>query len=138
MNCIFCKIIKGEIPSYKVYEDENVLAFLDIAPVNYGHTLIIPKKHYSNLEEISEEELCKVISVVKKVGKAMKDKLGVAGYNVGVNNDPVAGQIVPHVHFHVMPRNEKDGLKLWPGGKYKDGEAEEVLKKIKGTLKKVF
>ena len=129
-DCIFCKIIKGEIPSYKVYEDESVLAFLDIAPVNYGHTLVIPRSHYKNLEEIPEEILAKVIMAVKKVGKSIKDGLDVQGYNVGLNNDPISGQVVPHLHFHVMPRNESDGFKLWEGGRYGDGEAEEVLEKI--------
>lgn len=129
-NCLFCKIIAGEIPSFKVYEDADVLAFLDIAPVNFGHTLVVPKKHYANLEEISEDELCRVIKIVKKVGKAIKDSRVADGYNVGLNNDPVAGQVVPHVHFHIMPRQENDGLSLWPGKKYSVGEADEVLEKL--------
>ena len=134
MDCIFCKIIAGEIPSYKVYEDDGALAFLDIAPVNYGHILVVPKKHFVNMEDIPEDELCKIIKAVKKIGKALKDGLGVIGYNVQVNNDPIAGQIVPHIHFHVIPRNEGDGLKLWPQGKYGECEAEEVLEKIKSNL----
>jgi histidine triad (HIT) family protein len=131
MECIFCKIVAGEIPSYKVYEDENCLAFLDIAPVNYGHTLVVTKKHYANMEEIPENELCQLIKAVKKVGKALKDGLGAAGYNIGENNDPVAGQVVPHIHFHVMPRRVDDGLKLWPQGKYEAGKAEETMDKLK-------
>jgi len=129
--CIFCKIIAGEIPCYKVYEDDDVLAFLDIAPMNYGHVLVLPKKHFANFEEIPEQELYAVIKVVKKIGKAIKQGLGAPGYNVQVNNDPVAGQIIPHIHFHVIPRNEGDGLKLWPQGKYGNGEAEEVLEKVR-------
>ena len=131
MDCIFCKIIAGQIPSFKVYEDENVLAFLDIAPVNSGHTLVVPKKHFTNLEEISKDELCQLAVAIKKVGKAIKDGLGAEGYNVMENNDPIAGQIVPHLHFHVIPRRSGDGLKLWPQGKYGPGEAEEAVKKIK-------
>jgi histidine triad (HIT) family protein len=131
MECIFCKIVAGEIPSYKVYEDENCLAFLDIAPVNYGHTLVVTKKHYANMEEIPENELCQLIKAVKKVGKALKDGLGAAGYNIGENNDPVAGQVVPHIHFHVMPRRADDGLRLWPQGKYEAGKAEETMDKLK-------
>lgn len=134
MSCIFCKIVAGEIPSFKVYEDEGVYAFLDIAPVNYGHTLVVTKKHYANMEEIPEEELCRLIKAVKKVGKALKDGLGAAGYNIGENNDPVAGQVVPHIHFHVIPRRIDDGLKLWPQGKYGEGEAENVAEKIKSAL----
>jgi len=129
MNCIFCKIIKGELPSYKVYENKSVFAFLDIAPVNPGHVLVIPKKHYSNLEEIPEKELIEVIKVVKKIGKIMKDNLGVEGYNVNENNDPIAGQIIPHLHFHIIPRNKNDNFKLWPQKNYKDNEAEKILKK---------
>jgi len=130
MDCIFCKIVEGKIPCTKIYENENVLAFLDIAPINYGHTLIIPKKHYKNLEEIPGKELFEVIKVVKRIGAAVKMGLGAPGYNIGLNNDPVAGQVVPHLHFHVMPRNENDNFQLWQGGKYGDGEAEEAAKKI--------
>jgi len=130
MDCIFCKIIAGEIPSFKVYEDENSLAFLDIAPVNPGHTLIVPKKHYVNMEEIPEDQLCQLAAVIKKIGKAVKDGLGAEGYNVTENNDPISGQIVPHLHFHVIPRRQGDGLRLWPQGKYGEGEAEEILKKL--------
>jgi len=134
MDCIFCKIIKGEIPSFKIYEDENVLAFLDIAPVNPGHTLIVPKKHFTNLEEIPEGELARLVVAIKRVGKAIKDGLGVEGYNVTENNGSIAGQIVPHLHFHVIPRRQGDGLKLWPQGRYQEGEAEEVAKKIKDKI----
>lgn len=129
-ECVFCKIIAKEIPSYKVYEDESTLAFLDIAPVNPGHTLVISKKHYVNIEEISEEELCKVMKAVKKVGKAVKDGLGAVGYNVVSNNDPIAGQMVPHLHWHVIPRIENDGLPPWPQKEYKEGEAEEIIRKL--------
>jgi len=134
MDCIFCKIAAGELPSFKVYEDEDTLAFLDIRPANYGHTLVIPKKHLVNLEEVDEKVLCQVMGTVKKVGRAIKAGLGAAGYNVMENNDPVAGQIVPHLHFHVVPRKENDGLKPWPQGRYNEGEAEYILKKIKSAI----
>ena len=130
MDCIFCRIVEGKIPCYKIYEDGEVLAFLDIGPVNYGHTLVIPKAHHKNIEEIQEELLGKLIAVVKKVGKSIKENLGSEGYNVSVNNDPVSGQLIPHLHFHVIPRAQGDGLKLWPQGKYGDGEAEEVRAKL--------
>ena len=131
MNCIFCKIIAGEIPSYKVYEDEATLAFLDINPVNPGHTLIVPKRHFANIEEADEETLSLIMKTVKKVGQSLKKNLGAQGYNLLENNDPIAGQIVPHLHFHVTPRLENDGLNLWPQKEYKENEAEEVLNKIK-------
>lgn len=133
MDCIFCNIIEGRIPSYKVYEDDNSFAFLDIAPVNKGHTLIIPKNHYINIEDIPEDELSALIKTVKKVGKLLKEKFNIEGYNVQENNDPVAGQIVPHIHFHIIPRNENDGLKLWSQGGYDEGEAEDIIKQLKIT-----
>ena len=131
MSCIFCKIIAGEIPSYKVYEDENTLAFLDINPVNTGHTLVISKKHVPKIEEDSEEILCQAVKTVKKVGLSLKNNLAAPGYNVLMNNDPAAGQIVPHLHFHVVPRRENDDLSSWPHGRYETGQAEAVLNKIK-------
>jgi len=128
--CVFCKIITGEIPSYKIYEDDQVFAFLDIKPVHPGHTLVISKKHVANLEEISETDLQAVILTVKKIGQMLKNKLGVLGYNVSLNNDPVAGQEIPHLHFHIIPRKIHDGLKLFPQQGYAPGEAEEVLRKL--------
>jgi len=128
--CIFCQIISGELPSYKIYEDEKTLAFLDIKPVNPGHTLVVPKKHYENLETIPAEELGSLMVAVKKVGALLKDKFGVIGYNINENNDPLAGQLVPHLHFHIIPRREGDGLKLWPGRDYAAGEAEKIIKKL--------
>jgi histidine triad (HIT) family protein len=134
MSCIFCKIIKGEIPSYKVYEDKYTFSFLDILPVNPGHVLVIPKKHFANIEEADEKTLCQIMKTIKKVGKALKDGLKIEGYNVGENNDKIAGQIIPHLHFHVMPRKKGDGLKLWSQKKYKKGEAEKIAKKIRAIL----
>jgi histidine triad (HIT) family protein len=128
--CIFCKIVEKKLPAYRIYEDDISLAFLDIAPVNPGHTLVIPKNHYANLEEIPEEELKELIATVKIVGLMLKDNLGIPGYNLIVNNDPVAGQEIAHLHFHLVPRREGDSLALWPQGKYSEGEAEEVSKKI--------
>lgn len=130
MDCIFCRIIAGEIPSTKIYEDDNVLAFLDIAPVNPGHTLVIPKNHYANLEEVPVDVLGEVIKAVKKIGQALKIGLNVKGYNVIENNDPIAGQIINHLHFHIIPRHENDNLHLWPQQEYQAGEMDEVAEKI--------
>lgn len=128
--CIFCKIVNQEIPAKVMAEDDRVLAFLDIKPVNPGHTLIIPKKHYSTIEEISEEDLTAVILMLKKVAKKIKDNLNYSGYNINLNNDPVAGQEIPHLHFHVIPRKSDDGLKLWPQKEYQGNQAEQILKKL--------
>ncbi len=129
--CIFCKIISGEIPSHKIFEDEKTLAFLDIKPVHPGHVLVIPKKHFQNLEEINPEDLTALIQTVKRIGGLLKDNLQVEGYNVITNNDAVAGQIVPHLHFHIIPRVAGDGLPLWSGRDYQSGEADQILEKLK-------
>jgi len=134
MDCIFCKIASGEIPSYVIYEDDHVMALLDISPVNYGHTLVIPKKHIVNLEEMSEDELALVVNLVKRIGRAIKLGMKAEGYNVQLNNDPVAGQIIPHIHFHVIPREERDGLRLWPQGAYGEGKGRETMAKIKSAF----
>jgi histidine triad (HIT) family protein len=131
MDCVFCKIIKGEIPAQLVYKDDTSLAFLDINPTTPGHTLVMPKAHYANFEEIDDDTLAAVMRAVKKIGQSLKDNLGVAGYNVYENNDPIAGQVIPHIHFHVIPRYPGDGLELWPQGKYEPGQAEEILNKIR-------
>ena len=130
-DCIFCKIIEGEIPSYKVYEDDEVLAFLDINPINPGHTLVVPKNHAKNLIEASEEDLLAAIKTIKKLAPAVMEGIGAKGFNLGVNNGSVAGQVVNHLHFHLMPRFENDGHHLWSGKPYSPGEAEIVAEKIK-------
>jgi histidine triad (HIT) family protein len=128
--CIFCQIASGDIPAYKVYEDDKVLAFLDIKPVNPGHTLVITKAHYQNLEEIPAAELTAIMLAVQKIGRLLKDKLGVAGYNVTENNDPVAGQEIPHLHFHIIPRHAADGHLPWRQSAYAPGQAEAIIKKL--------
>ncbi len=104
MNCIFCAIAKGEIPSFKIYEDDLVLAYLDINPFTKGHTLVIPKVHSSGLLDTSDETLASIISRVKKVAAHLKDALPCDGFNILQNNGQCAGQTVPHVHFHIVPR----------------------------------
>ncbi len=129
--CIFCQIIAGEIPSYKIYEDERVFVLLDIRPINSGDTLVIVKKHVANFEEAAAEDLQAAILAIKKIGRLIKEKLGYAGYNVIENNDPVAGQEIPHLHFHIIPRLADDGIKFWPSHDYAPGEAEEILRQLK-------
>lgn len=134
-DCIFCKIVSGEIPCIKVYEDEKILAFLDIKPVNIGHTLIIPKEHYKNIYETPEEILKGMISVSKRISIALKSALNADGINITMNNEPSAGQIIFHSHIHIIPRIENDGFKAWHGKRnYQDGEKEETAEKIKKLL----
>lgn len=102
-DCIFCKIIAGEIPAYKIYEDENVFAFLDISGKVVGHTLVVPKKHFINILDCENDVLEKVIISVKNIANHYIS-LGATGFNLQVNNGKSAGQEVPHMHFHIMPK----------------------------------
>ena len=108
-NCLFCKIIRGEIPSYTIYEDEIAKAFLDINPVTNGHNLIIPKKHYDNIYDIEPDELLHMQKVAKILMKEYKEKLGAEGFTLVQNNE--LGQEVKHYHLHLMPRYQDDQLR---------------------------
>ena len=103
-NCVFCAIIAGEIPSFKVYEDESVLAFLDINPFSKGHTLVIPKSHFEGLLDVDGETLGTLADRVKKIAAKLKAALGCDGFNILQNNGEAAGQTVKHIHFHIVPR----------------------------------
>ena len=112
-DCIFCQIVSGQIPSSKVYEDEEVLAFLDITQVTKGHTLVIPKKHYRNMLEMDAEAASSLFARVPKIAQQMREKLGASGVNIINNNEEAAGQTVFHTHVHLLPRfDATDGLKL--------------------------
>lgn len=112
-DCIFCQIVSGQIPSSKVYEDEEVLAFLDITQVTKGHTLVIPKKHYRNMLEMDAEAASSLFARVPKIAKQLQEKLGASGINIINNNEEAAGQTVFHTHVHLLPRfDATDGLKL--------------------------
>ena len=134
-DCVFCKIIKGDIPCSKVYEDEDTLAFLDIAPNNPGHTLVITKEHHETMLDTPDELLCKLIAAVKNVALGVKKATGCLGFNIAQNNYKMAGQLVPHIHFHIIPRVEGDGFKFWPHKEYAEGEMEEWRNKIAEALK---
>jgi len=129
-NCIFCKIIKGKIPAYKVYEDDFVLAFLDIYPASKGHTLVVPKKHVTRLKDLSDEELAKFWRGVKKVIEKI-EKLS-SDYNIVINQGTLAGQEIPHLHVHIIPRYGKEKLFCETRYKLNEEEAKEVLEKING------
>ncbi|OHA21497.1 MAG: HIT family hydrolase [Candidatus Taylorbacteria bacterium RIFCSPHIGHO2_01_FULL_51_15] len=131
--CIFCKIIKGELPCTKVYEDADVLAFLDIKPVNPGHTLVIPKRHYVSIHDMPDELVGKVAIVAKKVADAIL-RIGSKGVNIGMNNGEAAGQVVFHAHVHIMPRYGKDKFSLWVGKEYDGNERQVVAERIKAEL----
>lgn len=109
MDCLFCKIIAGEIPNYTVYEDADVLAFLDIKPCAKGHTVVIPKKHFAAVSEIDEESWQKLNAGLLKVVKKVEEIIKPDGLNVGLNDRPIAGQAIAHLHWHIIPRFEDDG-----------------------------
>ncbi len=134
MDCIFCKIIAGEIPSYKVYEDDSVIAFLDINPVNPGHTLLAPKDHRENTLDEPEETLKHMIAVVKKITPAIMRAAGAEACNIGINNGAIAGQVVMHTHWHIIPRFANDGYQVWSGKPYQEGEAEKIAESIKENI----
>jgi histidine triad (HIT) family protein len=135
-DCIFCKIANGDIPSATVYEDEDFRAILDLGPASNGHALILPKEHFADLCELDEAVAAKVLSVASKIGKAMKQGLGCAGFNVVQNNGEAAGQTVMHFHVHVIPRYENGPRMVeWTPGENTDAEREEILGKIKAALK---
>ncbi len=133
-DCLFCKIIKGETPSTKIYEDDDSYAFLDISPVNSGHVLLVPKKHSRNLFDTDDETLRQLAPTLKKLTNAIKAGTNADGINIHINNEPAAGQVIFHLHMHIIPRYPNDGLRLWKGKEYSEGETEEVAEKIKQQL----
>ncbi len=133
-SCIFCKIIAGELPSSRIYEDEDILAFLDIHPTHKGHTLVIPKKHSDTFLNTDEETVKKVMHVLPSIAKAVVQGVSADGCNISINNGSAAGQDVFHMHWHIIPRYENDGFSLWPKGSYAEGEKETVAEKIRDLV----
>ncbi len=130
-DCIFCKLANGDIPTNTIYEDSDFRVFLDSSPATKGHCLIVPKEHFDNLEELSDDVASKVFPLARKMMKLLKEKLGWDGFNVVQNNGELAGQTVFHFHTHLIPRYEGDGASIAmshtsPG----EGELEKVLEQI--------
>lgn len=127
-NCIFCKIAAGDIPSATIYEDNDFRVILDIEPASKGHALILPKEHYANLYELSDELAAKALIVAKKVITKMTDILGCDGYNVVQNNGEAAGQTVFHFHIHLIPRYKEDDVNIgWKQGNLTEEVKAEIL-----------
>ncbi len=134
-ECIFCKIVKGDIPCAQVYADEKIIAFLDIAPISKGHTLIIPKVHYENLWEVPEDLGNDILRAMQKIGNGILKATGAQGLNVVMNNFPAAGQVIPHAHWHLIPRFKGDGLFKIVQGKYdSNDEIMALADKIKNNI----
>lgn len=131
-ECVFCKIAKGELPCYKLYESELVLAFLDINPITRGHALVVPKRHVEKLSQLSEDEVKEVFSTAAKLAEAAVGALGARGANFWVNQGSVAGQVVKHFHAHVVPRYAEEEIKIEVRGeKLSEEEMKSIAEKVR-------
>ncbi len=136
-TCIFCKIIAGQIPSAKVLETDAMLAFLDIAPIAPGHTLVVPKEHFATLAETSPQAVAAVAAELPALVRAVLAASGAPAINVVQNNGREAGQVVGHVHFHLIPRSAGDGIRVpWPQGKYEGDAMEKMRSRIAASLQR--
>lgn len=135
MDCIFCKIISGELPAKTVYEDRRFLAILDINPINKGHVLVMPKEHYDNIVNTPVDVVKDLVAVVKSLSVAVTAGSSAEGFNLILNNGRIAGQLVDHLHWHIIPRLKNDNLHHWAGKQYLDGEIDNYMKKIINALK---
>jgi len=134
-ECIFCKIVDGQIPAAKLIETEKVISFLDINPVNPGHALVAPKRHVSSLLDLRQDELHVLMFVAKRVAAAVIRATGSPAFNILQNDGEAAGQIIDHVHFHVIPRDPEDGFRLgWRHLKYAEGQIEQLQQAIQQNL----
>ena len=135
VDCIFCKIAAKQMSSTIVFEDEVVFAFLDIGPVSDGHTLVIPKEHIDRFDRCPPQLLSNVCSRLGKIAAAIQKGIGSDGYNILCNNGRAAGQVVDHLHFHIIPRRTGDNfLDRWPSYKYSAGRAEKIAQNIRNQL----
>ena len=129
-NCIFCQIVAGEIPAKKIYEDEHYLAFLSVGPASPGHTIVIPKKHIATFAELESKAAADLMQVVQKLAIEIKAKLNADAFNLGLNNGEIAGQAIPHVHWHIIPRYKNDSLVHWGVDEQAKDQMDEVLARL--------
>jgi len=136
VDCVFCRIVAGTIPAVRVYEDEHHLAIMDIGPIVKGHVLVMPKAHYQDIHALPEDDLKALAGCVKTVCRALRNGLHAEGINIIQNNGRVAGQLVPHVHFHLIPRFADDGHHWnWDAKKYdSDDEMQKYAARIRSGL----
>lgn len=128
------KIIRREIPADIVYEDADTVAFLDIRPNTPGHTLVVPKKPVQNIFDADDETLAATMRTVRKIAPAVRDAVGAHGVHINSNHGAAAGQIVFHLHFHIIPRHDKSEFAFWPQNEYPPGEAATIAEKIRQAL----
>jgi histidine triad (HIT) family protein len=130
-DCVFCKIFAGQIPSARVYEDDACIAFLDIGPLADAHLLIVPREHYEWITEMPPQAVAAATQAIPRLARAVMKVTGAEGFNVLQNNGKVSGQAVPHVHFHIIPRREADGLGYrWNASKYPEGKLQQLQQAI--------
>ena len=135
-DCVFCKIVGGQIPAAVVLQDENVLAFMDVGPLAEGHLLVVPRSHCGKLSDLEPEQYAALTLHLPALGKALERVTGAEGWNLLQNNGEVAGQSVPHVHFHLIPRRAGDGLGYrWKPGSYRAGRADELATAYREAFK---
>jgi histidine triad (HIT) family protein len=135
LECVFCKIISGQIPAAKIYESDKIISFLDISPANKGHVLIVPKRHYDTIFEIDERDLRELAEAIKRVSSAVAAATHASGINILSNIGEDAGQVIKHFHIHIIPRFKGDGISFeWKSKKYEEGEMENLRKRIKEFL----
>lgn len=133
-QCIFCKIVNKEIPSDIVYEDDSVVAFLDLHPVSRGHTLVVPKKHTPDFLSTEDQVLEDLIPKINKVASAVMQAVNADGINISTNHGAAAGQVIFHLHFHLIPRFSNDKLQPWPHGESEPKSRAEIAQEIKKLL----
>ena len=133
-DTIFMKIIRREIPADIVYEDDDTIAFLDVAPAAPGHTLVVPKKLIRNIFDADDATLAAVMRTVRKIAPAVRDAVGAQGVHINSNHEEAAGQIVFHLHFHIIPRHSRSKFAFWPQKKYPPGEAVAIAEKIRAKI----
>jgi histidine triad (HIT) family protein len=136
LDCVFCKIIVGEIPSYQLYEDDYAFSFLDINPITRGHSLVMPKKHVEKISGLNSNAMSGFALAIQRVVKGVELALNPQGLNVFVNQGEVAGQVIPHLHVHVVPRSKDDGLEIvTPKVELTKEEFLETSKRIASSIR---
>jgi histidine triad (HIT) family protein len=133
-QCIFCRIAAGQNPAVRLWETDRVLAFLDIAPVNYGHALVIPKQHFETFLELPDDLWLEMGQVSRRLALALQKQLYSRGFNLIMNNYPAAGQVVPHAHLHVIPRHSDDGFHFFAQSSYQGQDMANVGRQLREAL----
>ena len=134
-KCLFCSIVGGDIPCFSVYRDDTVCAFLDIHPLTHGHCLLIPTEHYGSLDQCPQSVLAVLVGKLGPIARAVVDAVNADGYNILNNTGPAAGQVIDHLHFHIIPRRSNDGaVSCRKSQGYPPGRADELAGQIKSRL----